>query len=107
MERIVQVVGCLEPGGLENLIMNIYRNIDREKYQFDFVVHRKIVGTFDEEVLKLGGKIYHAPRYVLLNHLSYKRWWNIFLKHILNTNLSMLIFVQLLSLFSKRLKNTE
>ena len=37
--RILQVVPNMNAGGLENLIMNIYRNIDRKKVQFDFLVH--------------------------------------------------------------------
>ena len=37
--RILHVIGAMENGGAENVVMNIYRNIDREKIQFDFVVH--------------------------------------------------------------------
>ena len=37
--RILHVVPNMQSGGLETLIMNIYRNIDRDKIQFDFLVH--------------------------------------------------------------------
>ena len=37
--RILNVVGEMSPGGIETLIMNIYRNIDRTKVQFDFLQH--------------------------------------------------------------------
>lgn len=56
--RILHVVPNMNSGGLENLIMNIYRNIDRSKVQFDFLVHYQERGFFDDEIEKLGGKIY-------------------------------------------------
>ncbi|MBE6922635.1 MAG: glycosyltransferase family 1 protein [Ruminococcaceae bacterium] len=49
-------------GGLETLIMNVFRNIDREKVQFDFLVHRKNRAEYDDEIEKLGGRIYRLPR---------------------------------------------
>lgn len=56
--RILHVVPNMNSGGIENLIMNIYRNIDRSKVQFDFLVHYEKKGFFDDEIEKLGGKIY-------------------------------------------------
>lgn len=35
--RVLHCVAGLGHGGYESLIMNLYRNIDREKVQFDFV----------------------------------------------------------------------
>lgn len=48
----------MQQGGIENFIMNVYRNIDRNKIQFDFLVHYKKRFYFDDEIEKLGGKIY-------------------------------------------------
>lgn len=48
----------MQAGGLENFIMNLYRNINREKIQFDFLVHYKERKHFDDEIEELGGKIY-------------------------------------------------
>lgn len=78
--RVLQVIGIMNRGGAETMIMNLYRNIDRTKVQFDFVVHTNEMGMFDNEIEELGGKIYHCPRYVIKNHLFYKNWWNNFLK---------------------------
>lgn len=47
-------------GGIENMLMQIYRNIDRTKYQFDFVVHSEN-NVFGEEIKSMGGKIYVVP----------------------------------------------
>lgn len=56
--RILHIVPNMQQGGLENIIMNIYRNIDRNKVQFDFLVHYKKKCFFDDEINKLGGNIY-------------------------------------------------
>lgn len=71
--RILQVVGKMHYGGMETLIMNLYRNIDRNKVQFDFLVHYDEPGEYDEEILKLGGKIYKMPRTIPTNYFKYKR----------------------------------
>lgn len=77
--RILQVFGGLNRGGSETAIMTIYRNIDREKVQFDFVVHTEDVGDYEDEILSLGGNIYRFPKYNLKNHYNYvKKWSNFF-----------------------------
>lgn len=62
--RILQVVTHMERGGLESMIMNYYRHIDREKVQFDFLVHRQEQAAFDDEIESLGGRIYRLSRLV-------------------------------------------
>lgn len=79
--RILQVLGCLDRGGAETMVMNLYRSMDASKLQFDFVVHTKSKGAYDSEVKKLGGRIYHAPRYCVLNHVQYVMWWKKFLRN--------------------------
>lgn len=78
-KRILQVLGRLNRGGAENMVMNLYRAVDREKIQFDFVIHTDKHCDFTDEVLSLGGRIYSAPRYNVKNHFAYKKWWNKFL----------------------------
>lgn len=78
--RILHTVGIMHRGGIENMIMQLYRNIDRDKIQFDFVVHSDKEADFNDEIRALGGKIYSAPRYNVLNHMQYKKWWNDFFK---------------------------
>lgn len=64
MIRVLQVVTNMDRGGLESMLMNYYRNIDREKIQFDFLVHRQERAAFDDEIEALGGRIYRLPRLV-------------------------------------------
>lgn len=80
MIRVLHVIGNMTCGGAENLIMNIYRKIDRTKIQFDFVVHTKEHCFFDDEILDMGGKIFRTEKYVIKNHVSYKNWWRKFLQ---------------------------
>lgn len=72
MERILQVVTHMNRGGLETMLMNYYRCIDRNKVQFDFLTHRDYEGDYGEEIKNLGGRVYHLP---VLNPFSekYKR----------------------------------
>lgn len=79
--RILHVFGSLNTGGAETLVMNLYRNIDRSKIQFDFIVHTNEVGYYEEEIKKLGGKIYRLPSYKVINHFKYKKEWNEFFQN--------------------------
>ena len=62
--RVLQVVTHMERGGLESMLMNYYRHVDRKKIQFDFLVHRQERAAFDDEIESLGGKIYRLQRLV-------------------------------------------
>lgn len=59
MLRILHVVTDMRRGGLETMLMNYYRHMDRSKIQFDFLTHREYMGDYGEEILQLGGKVYH------------------------------------------------
>ncbi|WP_034445869.1 glycosyltransferase family 1 protein [Butyrivibrio sp. AE2032] len=62
MIRVLHIVGSLERAGIETFLMNIYRNIDRSKIQFDFAIYNEPTeGGYASEVKKLGGKIYFIP----------------------------------------------
>jgi glycosyltransferase involved in cell wall biosynthesis len=58
MIRILHIVGTMDLGGVEQFIMNMYRNIDRSKIQFDFIVHKKDHNYFEDEINELGGRLY-------------------------------------------------
>lgn len=62
MVRVLHVVGRMHAGGLEALIMTVYRAMDREAYQFDFLVHTDEECAHDAEIERLGGRIYRLPR---------------------------------------------
>ncbi len=71
--RILHVLGGLSIGGAESRVMDLYRNINREEVQFDFLIHKKSEQHFEKEVEKLGGKVYRVPRFKVYNWFSYKK----------------------------------
>lgn len=73
--RILHILGNTQLGGAESRIMDLYRHMDRSVVQFDFVVHSKEEGYFNEEIRKLGGRIFRVPRFRVLNYFSYCRAW--------------------------------
>lgn len=79
--RILHVIGIMNRGGAETMIMNYYRHIDRNKVQFDFVENTDKVAVFDDEIKALGGRIYRCPHYNGKNHFVYVNWWKTFFKN--------------------------
>ncbi|MCY3040025.1 glycosyltransferase [Aerococcus sp. Group 2] len=77
MDKILHYVGAMNHGGMENLIMNVYRNIDKSKYQFDFAVHTKNEADMDKEIIELGGRIIPFPSF-RSNPIRYRKVWNDF-----------------------------
>ncbi len=73
MIRVLHVIGAMDRGGAETMIMNLYRTIDRDKIQFDFAVHTERHCDYDDEILRLGGKIHRFPQFTGPNALSYRR----------------------------------
>ena len=60
--KVLHIVGALNLGGAETMIMNIFRNIDRSRFQFDFYLSGNSDGFYEEEVLRLGGRIINVGR---------------------------------------------
>lgn len=58
--RILHVLQRMEAGGTQALLMNIYRNVDRTKIQFDFFVEYDYKEFYDDEILSLGGVVYYS-----------------------------------------------
>lgn len=61
--RVLQIIGFVCGGGVEAVIMNYYRNIDRSKVQFDFVIDGYEKTALDNEIYSLGGKVYKVEPY--------------------------------------------
>lgn len=81
MIRILHVGFSANFGGVENLVMNYYRHIDKNEYQFDFL---DIYGSgiaYEDEINALGGKIYRLPNYKRHPMNAAKKMY-----HILNIN---------------------
>jgi len=101
MIRVLQIVPNMQAGGLESFIMNIYRNINRDKVQFDFLVHYQERKHFDNEIEKMGGKIYRFSLRDDNNLIKYINQINKFYKEhpeykIIHCHMSSIGFVHFL-----------
>ncbi len=65
-------------GGAETLIMNLYRNMDRSKVQFDFLTCKE--GVFDKEIMQMGGNVHRIPYVTESGHRKYVRDLELFFK---------------------------
>lgn len=81
MIRILQIVTYMGRGGLETMLMNYYRHIDRSKVQFDFLVHRDFEADYDEEIQALGGRIFHISKLVPWSNSYRNELKNFFRQH--------------------------
>lgn len=93
--RILQVGMTSNYGGLESFVMNVYRNIDRSKIQFDFLTLHDTEIAYQDEILKMGGRIYpilykrreFLKRYMSLPYSFFKKHPEIKGVHLHRTNL--------------------
>ncbi|MDO4282318.1 MAG: glycosyltransferase family 1 protein [Clostridia bacterium] len=100
--RILQCVNDMHRAGLETMLMNYYRNIDRDKIQFDFLTHRPYKSDYDGEIIKLGGRVYYAPRLYPQNYPKYFKWMKeFFLEHpeykIVHSHIDAMSYIPLLA----------
>lgn len=72
MERVLHCFGSLNRGGIQSFVMSLYRKIDREQIQFDFLLlDSKGNDDYKEEVLALGGRCY----YICPRHINFLKNW--------------------------------
>ena len=71
--KILHVLGDLNVGGIESLLISIFNNIDRRKFEFDFLVHK--IGSCENynKIKNLGGNIYTIEKFNPKKPLKYKR----------------------------------
>ncbi|TXK82512.1 glycosyltransferase family 1 protein [Paenibacillus sp. N3.4] len=67
--RILHVVVNMNRGGAETLLMNLYRNMDRTKVQFDFLTCK--AGAYDAEIMGMGGTLHRIPYVSDIGHAKY------------------------------------
>lgn len=73
--RIAQIMGKMENGGVEAVVMNYYRHMDRNKIQFDFIVDNDSSCPQEQEILSLGGRVIRIAPYqsIIANMRDLKR----------------------------------
>ena len=58
--RVLQAVPSMGHGGIEHFLMNLYRAIDKDKVQFDFMYRVPYECVFDKEIESMGGRIFRC-----------------------------------------------
>lgn len=61
--RIAHIVGKWVGGGVEAVVMNYYRYIDKSRFQFDFICDSDSTNIPYDEIKELGGKVILIPPY--------------------------------------------
>lgn len=80
MIRILHSVSNMDRAGVETMLMNYYRHIDRNKVQFDFLCNKTKPGAYDEEIIDMGGRIFHTPGLNPFKYFRYLKYMKDFLK---------------------------
>ncbi len=70
--RIAHIMGKWLGGGVEAVVMNYYRHIDRNKIQFDFICDDDSTNIPYDEIEALGGKVILIPPYQKV--FQYQKW---------------------------------
>lgn len=63
MIRILHSVSNMDRAGIETMLMNYYRHMDRGLIQFDFLCNKPKIGDYEDEILSMGGRIFRTPGY--------------------------------------------
>ena len=53
MIRVIHSVSNMDRAGIETMLMNYYRRMDRDRVQFDFIVNKDKPGDYDDEILEV------------------------------------------------------
>jgi glycosyltransferase EpsF len=113
MKRILHIIGAMNRAGAETMLMNLYRELDKEKYQFDFLYFTEQKCDYDDEIISLGGKIYRATnsgflkRFIATYHFfrANKQFYAIHSHTLLNNGANL--FAAYLAAYKKRVSHSH
>ena len=74
MIRILHSVSNMDRAGIETMLMNYYRHINREEVQFDFLCNKTKPGAYDDEIKKMGGRIFYTPGLNPFKYFKYLKY---------------------------------
>ena len=101
--RVLHVIDGLGSGGAESFLMNMYRNIDREKVQFDFLL-RSEDNIYKDELEKMGSKVYVTasfPKHFIKNYFETKKFLKEHKYEIIHIHANALLYLTALILAKK------
>lgn len=109
MIRVLHSVSNMDRAGIETMLMNYYRHIDKNKIQFDFLCNKSKPGAYDDEIKLLGGNIFHSPGLNPLKFFKYEKFMcNLFNENpdikIMHSHNGELAYQSLLGAYKKGIK---
>lgn len=73
MIKVLHCVSNMDRAGIETMLMNYYRNIDKKNFQFCFLCNKKKPGAYDDEIKSYGGKLFYSPGLNPLKWMKYHK----------------------------------
>lgn len=77
--RVLVLDTVMDRGGAETMTMNYLRHMDRTKVTYDFLVNRPYKAAYEDEIARLGGKVYRMCPMYPQDFAKYKRQFRGFL----------------------------
>ena len=95
--KVAQIIASVAEGGIEMMIMNLYRNIDHDKVEFHFLVPNTSLIINAQEIESYGGKVTIVPS--IKRYFKYKKALKTIFKRekydIVHANMNALSFIPL------------
>lgn len=104
--RVAHVMGKMVSGGVESVVMNYYRTIDKGKVQFDFIVDEDSTYIPTNEIESMGGRVIIVPPYQKI-HSYIKRLKEIFIKNEYKIVHSHLNTLSIFPLYAAKMANVS
>ncbi len=60
-ERILCILGKMNSGGVESIMLSYYRGLDKTKYQYDFIYEEGSACEFPKDILDMGARAFKVP----------------------------------------------
>ncbi len=73
--HVLHVVGAMDIGGIENMLITLMPYMKEKEIIFDFAVHGEKIGIHEAKIQELGGRVYHLPKFIGVNVFSYLNAW--------------------------------
>ena len=58
--RVLVIINTMDAGGAETFVMKVYRRLDREKIQMDFLINKQGPCYYENEINSLGGSVFRG-----------------------------------------------